>query len=68
MILVLKQGITEEEKARLQETLRSEDYLVKEIKGVEETILGVVGKIRRDIGYYKTSARRGQGHPHIEPL
>ena len=53
MILVLKQGITEEEKERLQETLRSEDYLVKEIKGVEETILGVVGKIRRDIGYYE---------------
>ena len=53
MILVLKQGITEEEKERLQATLRSEDYLVKEIKGVEETILGVVGKIRRDIGYYE---------------
>ena len=68
MILVLKQGITKEEKERLQETLRSEDYLVKEIKGVEETILGVVGKIRRDIGYYEASARRGQGHPHIEPL
>ena len=53
MILVLRQGITKEEKERLKETLRSEDYLVKEIKGVEETILGVVGKIRRDIGYYE---------------
>ncbi len=53
MILVLSQGITREEKERLKETLRSEDYLVKEIKGVEETILGVVGKIRRDIGYYE---------------
>jgi hypothetical protein len=54
MILVLRQGITKEEKERLKETLRSEDYLVKEIKGVEETILGVVGKIRRDIGYYES--------------
>jgi hypothetical protein len=53
MILVLSQGITKEEKERLKETLRSEDYLVKEIRGVEETILGVVGKIRRDIGYYE---------------
>ncbi len=53
MILVLSQGITKEEKTRLQETLRSEDCLVKEIKGVEETILGVVGKIRRDISYYE---------------
>jgi 3-deoxy-7-phosphoheptulonate synthase len=53
MILVLSQGITKEEKAQLQETLRGEGYLVREIKGVEETILGVVGKIRRDIGYYE---------------
>jgi 3-deoxy-7-phosphoheptulonate synthase len=53
MILVLSQGITKEAKERLKKTLRSEDYLVKEIKGVEETILGVVGKIRRDIGYYE---------------
>ena len=34
MILVLSQDITKEEKDRLQETLRSEDYLVLEIKGV----------------------------------
>ena len=54
MILVLSQGITKEEKDRLKETLRSEDYLVREIKGVEETILGVVGKIRRDASYYET--------------
>ncbi|MFA4904229.1 MAG: 3-deoxy-7-phosphoheptulonate synthase [Desulfobaccales bacterium] len=53
MILVLSQGITKEAKERLKDTLRAEDYLVKEIKGVEETILGVVGKIRRDIGYYE---------------
>lgn len=53
MILVLSQGITKEEKERLKETLRSEDYLVKEIKGVEETVLGVVGKIRRDASYYE---------------
>jgi 3-deoxy-7-phosphoheptulonate synthase len=53
MILVLSQGITKEAKEKLQETLRAEGYLVREIKGVEETILGVVGKIRRDIGYYE---------------
>ena len=53
MILVLSQGITKEDKERLKETLRAEGYLVKEIKGVEETILGVVGKIRREIGYYE---------------
>jgi 3-deoxy-7-phosphoheptulonate synthase len=53
MILVLSQGISKEEKERLKEALRAEDYLVKEIKGVEETILGVVGRIRREAGYYE---------------
>jgi len=53
MILVLSQGITHEEKEKLKETLSSDVCLVREIQGVEETILGVVGKIRRDIGYYE---------------
>lgn len=54
MIVVLKKGITEEESERLKEELRSENYLVKEIKGVEETILGVVGTIRKDLRYFET--------------
>ncbi len=53
MILVLSQGITHEDKERLTETLRAEGNLVKEIIGVEETILGVVGKIRKESGYYE---------------
>ncbi len=67
MILVLRQNITREEKERLKETLRSEDYLVKEIKGVEETILGVVGKIRKDISYYETLAGVAQAIPISKP-
>jgi 3-deoxy-7-phosphoheptulonate synthase len=54
MILVLSQGITREEKERLLETLRAEGNLIKEIQGEEETILGVVGKIRKDLGYYES--------------
>ena len=53
MILVLSQGITNEDKERLTETLRAEGNLVKEIIGVEETILGVVGKVRQESGYYE---------------
>ena len=53
MIVVLKKGITKEENERLQEELRSENYLVKEIQGVEETILGVVGTIRKDLRYFE---------------
>ena len=54
MIVVLKKGITREESERLLEELRSENYLVKEIQGVEETILGVVGTIRKDLRYFET--------------
>jgi 3-deoxy-7-phosphoheptulonate synthase len=54
MILVLKKGNTPEETERLRELLRSDNYLIKEIKGVEETILGVVGTIRKDIRHFET--------------
>ena len=53
MIVVLKQGTTKEESDRLQEALRSENYLIKEIQGVNETVLGVVGTIRKDPGYFE---------------
>ena len=54
MIIVLKQGISREESDRLQEELRSQNYLIREIQGEEETILGVVGTIRQDAGYFET--------------
>lgn len=54
MILVLRKGITLEEQERLKEVLRSESYIVRQIEGVEETILGVVGKITRDASYFET--------------
>lgn len=54
MILILKKGISPEEKEQLKETLRSENCLIKEIEGVEETILGVVGKVQRDIRHFET--------------
>jgi 3-deoxy-7-phosphoheptulonate synthase len=54
VIVVLKKGISEEESERLKELLRSENYMVKEIKGVEETVLGVVGTIRKDFRHFET--------------
>ncbi|GKT09697.1 3-deoxy-7-phosphoheptulonate synthase [Desulforhabdus sp. TSK] len=53
MILILSKGIFREDKEQLMQTLRAEDYLIKEIEGVEETILGVVGKIQRDAAYFE---------------
>ncbi len=54
MILVLKKGISDEEKEKLKQVLRSENCIIKEIQGVEETILGVVGKVKRDIRHFET--------------
>jgi 3-deoxy-7-phosphoheptulonate synthase len=54
MILVLSKSITTEERDRLNEELRAENCMLREIKGVEETIIGVVGKVKRDIRYFET--------------
>lgn len=53
MILVLRKGITEEEIEQLKEILRSEDYVIKEIRGVEETILGLVGSVNYDLRHFE---------------
>lgn len=53
MILLLKKGITGDELEHLKEELRSENCLIKEIKGVEETILGVVGVVQRDLRHFE---------------
>lgn len=54
MILVLNKGVTPEEKEQLYDSLRSDNCLIKEIKGEEESVIGVVGKIKRDIRYYES--------------
>ena len=54
MILVLKKGISREEKERLIQELRVEKCLIKEIEGEDEAILGVVGQVSRDIRHFET--------------
>lgn len=53
MILVLKKGIAKADVEKLKETLRSEDYLVKDIGGVEENVLGIVGNSYKETAYYE---------------
>jgi 3-deoxy-7-phosphoheptulonate synthase len=67
MILVLSQAITREEKDRLLESLRLEGHLVREIEGVEETIIGVVGKISKNISYYETLPGVAKAIPISKP-
>ncbi len=54
MILVLKKNITQDETVNLKKRLKEFGYLVKEIQGVDETIIGVVGQIKQDIRYFET--------------
>jgi len=67
MILVLNQGISREDKDRLTETLRGEGNLVKEIEGEEETVLGVVGKIRKELSFYETRPGVAKAIPISSP-
>ena len=67
MILVLEKTITPEQKERLKEELRVENCIIKEIQGIEETIIGVVGKASRDIRYYETLPGVSKAIPISKP-
>lgn len=54
MILVLRTGISDSEIEELKEVLKTEDCMIKEIRGEVETILGVVGTVRKDLRYFET--------------
>jgi 3-deoxy-7-phosphoheptulonate synthase len=54
MILVLAKGVVREQIERLKEILRQEGHMVKEIGGVEEQVLGIVGKNYREAAYYES--------------
>ncbi len=53
MILILKKKISPEEKKRIKEVLSADGCIIREIEGTEETIIGAVGKVSRDLRYYQ---------------
>ncbi len=67
MILILRKDITGEEREQLKELLRSEDCLIKEINGVEDTILGVVGTIRKEQRYFENLPGVAKAVPISKP-
>ncbi|MBW1975846.1 MAG: 3-deoxy-7-phosphoheptulonate synthase [Deltaproteobacteria bacterium] len=54
MILVLNKNVSVDQKEQLKKTLKNHGYIVKEIQGVDETIIGVVGQIKEDMRYFET--------------
>ncbi|MFH1134992.1 MAG: 3-deoxy-7-phosphoheptulonate synthase [Pseudomonadota bacterium] len=67
MILVLEKGISDGDRERLKSTLRSENCIVKEIHGVGETIIGVVGKISRDVRQFEALPGVAKAIPVSKP-
>ena len=53
MILVLKQGISEEEIEQIRSILRQEGYLIREMSAGDETVIGVVGQVSRDLRFFE---------------
>ncbi len=53
MILVLKEGITQEEKDRIRSTLRGEGYLVREMSDAGRSLLGAIGEATRDVDFFE---------------
>jgi hypothetical protein len=68
MILILERDIKKEDKERLIEGLKAEDLMVKEIQGVEEVVLGVVGKIPRERRHYESLPGVSQALPVSQPF
>ena len=67
MILVLEKGITKEKMERLKEMLRSEGHMVREIGGVEDQVLGIVGKNYRESAYYESLPGVSRAVPISKP-
>ncbi|HYR03134.1 MAG TPA: 3-deoxy-7-phosphoheptulonate synthase, partial [Syntrophobacteria bacterium] len=53
MIIVLKPGVSGEEKEHVRAVLKKEGYLVREIAATHETIFGAVGRVSRDPRFFE---------------
>jgi 3-deoxy-7-phosphoheptulonate synthase len=53
MILVLEQSIGEEDKEQIRSILRQEGYLIREMSTGDETVIGVVGQVNRDLRFFE---------------
>ena len=67
MILILNHGITSADKEHLKDILRSDNLIVKEIEGEEQTVLGVVGAVRKDEAYFEALPGVSKALPISKP-
>jgi len=53
MILVLKEGITEEQKNHIRSILRREGYLIREMSDGGRPLMGAIGKAGQDVDFFE---------------
>ena len=53
MIIVLKKGVSKKEEDNVRSILREEGCLIREMSTGEETVIGAVGKVSRDIRFFE---------------
>jgi len=53
MIIVLKQGVSQQEEDQVRSILREEGCLVREMSTGEETVIGAVGQVSRDLRFFE---------------
>ncbi|MEE9527471.1 MAG: phospho-2-dehydro-3-deoxyheptonate aldolase, partial [Syntrophobacteria bacterium] len=53
MIIVLKQGVSKEEEEQVRSILREEGCLIREMSTGDETVIGAVGKVSRDVRVFE---------------
>ena len=53
MIIVLKKGVSKEEEDHVRSILREEGCLIREMSTGDETVIGAVGKVSRDIRVFE---------------
>ena len=53
MIIILNPGVIQEEKEHIRSVLREEGCIIREMATGDETILGAVGKVSRDLRFFE---------------
>ncbi len=53
MIIVLKQGVSEEQEDQVRGILREEGCLIREMSTGDETVIGAVGQVSRDLRFFE---------------
>ncbi len=53
MLLVLEENITQQEKDELKTVLAGQDCITREIRDMDKDVIGVIGKLSKDIDDFK---------------